>query len=50
MRKESKKERIEQGKLLKERMASVKNKIIVMSGKGSIGKITVAVKLVYNVK
>jgi len=35
-------ERIEQEKRLKERMLKIKHKPIVMSGKGGVGKTTVA--------
>ena len=41
------KERIEQEKRLKERMLKIKHKLIVMSGKGGVGKTTVAVNLAY---
>ena len=38
---------LEQEKRLKERMAKVKHPLIVMSGKGGVGKTTVAVNLAY---
>ncbi len=41
------KELIEQEKRLKDRMAKVKHTFIVMSGKGGVGKTTVAVNLAY---
>jgi len=40
-------ERIEQDKRLKERMSCIKYKLIVLSGKGGVGKTTVAVNLAY---
>jgi len=40
-------ERIEQEKRLKERMLKIKHKLIVISGKGGVGKTTVAVNLAY---
>ena len=40
-------EKIEQEKRLKERMLKIKHKFIVISGKGGVGKTTVAVNLAY---
>ena len=46
MKKEGKEEEaMAQGKRLKERMGKIKHKIMVMSGKGGVGKTTVAVNL-----
>jgi len=47
MQKTDEQERIEQDKRLKERMSRVKHKLIVISGKGGVGKSTVAVNLAY---
>ena len=47
MQKGNEKEKIEQDKRLKERMLKIKHKLIVISGKGGVGKTTVAVNLAY---
>ena len=47
MQKADEEEKIEQEKRLKERMLKIKYKLIVMSGKGGVGKTTVAVNLAY---
>ena len=47
MQKIDERERIGQEKRLKERMLKIKHKLIVMSGKGGVGKTTVAVNLAY---
>lgn len=47
MQKTDEKERIEQDKRLKERMFRINHKLIVISGKGGVGKSTVAVNLSY---
>ena len=47
MQKVDEKERIEQEKRLKERMLKIKYKLVVISGKGGVGKTTVAVNLAY---
>ena len=41
------KKRVEQEKRLKERMLKIKYKLVVISGKGGVGKTTVAVNLAY---
>jgi Mrp family chromosome partitioning ATPase len=41
-------EQIEQDNLLKERMSKIKYKLIVMSGKGGVGKTTISVNLAYS--
>lgn len=45
MQKIDEEERVEQDKRLKERMLRIKHKFIVMSGKGGVGKTTVAVNI-----
>ena len=45
--KEREEGRVKQDKRLKERMLKIKYKLIVMSGKGGVGKTTVAVNLAY---
>jgi len=47
MEKMTEQDRIEQDKRLNERMLSIKHKLIVMSGKGGVGKTTIAVNLAY---
>jgi len=47
MKKTDEQEKIEQDKRLKERMSRIKHKLIVISGKGGVGKTTVAVNLAY---
>ena len=47
MQKIDEREKIEQDKRLKERMLKIKHKLIVISGKGGVGKTTVATNLAY---
>ncbi len=47
MQKVDEKKKIEQENRLKERMLKIKHKLIVISGKGGVGKTTVAVNLAY---
>ena len=48
MQKTDDKERLEQDRCLKERMSRIDHKLIVISGKGGVGKSTVAVNLAYS--
>jgi len=48
MQKVDEKERLEQDRRLKERMSRINQKFIVISGKGGVGKSTVAVNLAYS--
>jgi ATP-binding protein involved in chromosome partitioning len=48
MQKTDNEKRIEQDKRLKERMSRINHKLIVISGKGGVGKSTVAVNLAYS--
>jgi len=47
MQKMDEREKIEQEKRLKQRMSNIKYKLVVISGKGGVGKTTVAVNLAY---
>ena len=42
---ERKKQQLEQDKRLKKNLSKIKNKLIIISGKGGVGKTTVAVNL-----
>jgi len=47
MQKIDEKEKIEQEKRLREKMLKIKYKLIVISGKGGVGKTTIATNLAY---
>ncbi len=47
MQKRNEEERVKQEKRLKENLSKIKHKLIIISGKGGVGKTTVAVNLAY---